>query len=87
MLYRAPRIDQPRFSISLGEDWRDKSLPGALTNPQTGEAQQDRRDVVFRRHPDNLHWVWDTGLLEYINRNPAAFAADLEGRTRQSGVL
>ncbi len=31
-------------------------------------------------HPDNLHWVWDTGLLQHINRNPAAFAAELESR-------
>jgi hypothetical protein len=36
--------------------------------------------VVFRGHLDNLHWVWDTGLLQHINRNPAALAAELEGR-------
>ena len=23
-------------------------------------------------------WVWDTGLLQHINRNPATFAADFE---------
>jgi hypothetical protein len=36
--------------------------------------------VVFDGHPDNLHWVWDTRLLEQINRNPAALAAELESR-------
>jgi hypothetical protein len=25
-------------------------------------------------------WVWDTGLLQHINRNPATFAVDLESR-------
>ena len=36
--------------------------------------------MVFERHPDNLHWIWDTDLLEHINRNPAALAAELESR-------
>jgi hypothetical protein len=27
-----------------------------------------------------LHWVWDTGLLEHIDRNPQALAAELEGK-------
>ena len=30
--------------------------------------------------PDNLHWVWDTGLLEHTNRNREALAAELESR-------
>jgi len=45
-----------------------------------GDKGGNRRHVIFRGHPDNLHWVWDTGLLERINRNPAAFAAELESR-------
>lgn len=36
--------------------------------------------MIFEGHPDNLHWVWDTGLLQRINRNPAALAAELESR-------
>lgn len=38
------------------------------------------RHVIFRGHPDNLHWVWDGGLFEHINRNTAAFTAELESR-------
>lgn len=38
------------------------------------------RCVIFDGRPDNLHWIWDTGLLEDINRDPAAFAIELESR-------
>jgi hypothetical protein len=45
-----------------------------------GDEGGNMRRVIFRGRPDNLHWVWDTGLLQHIGRNPAAFAAELEGR-------
>jgi hypothetical protein len=35
------------------------------------------RRVTFDGHPDNLHWVWDTGLLQHITRDPEALAAQL----------
>ena len=38
-----------------------------------GNAQQ----VIFEGHPDNLHWVWDTGLVQEINPDPQALAATL----------
>jgi len=57
---------------------------GDLHQPLHDEDNSDKggntRYVVFERHPDNLHWVWDTGLLEHINRDPAALAAELESR-------
>lgn len=28
----------------------------------------NRRHVIFDGHPDNLRWVWDTGLLQHIAR-------------------
>lgn len=37
------------------------------------------------RDPDNFHWVWDTGLLDQINRSPASFAAELENRITPHG--
>jgi nuclease S1 len=37
-----------------------------------------RANVIFDGRPDNLHWIWDTGLLEHIGRNPEALAAELE---------
>jgi hypothetical protein len=36
------------------------------------------RHVIFDGRPDNLHWIWDTGMLEQINRNPEALAQELE---------
>ena len=57
---------------------------GDLHQPLHDEDNDDKggntRQVIFDGHPDNLHWVWDTGLLQHINRNPAAFAAELESR-------
>ena len=38
------------------------------------------QSVIFEGHHDNLHCVWDTGLLERVNRNAEALAADLESR-------
>jgi hypothetical protein len=51
-----------------------------LHDEDNGDKGGNMRHVIFRGHPDNLHWVWDTGLLQHINRNPAAFAAELESR-------
>lgn len=39
-----------------------------------GNAQQ----VIFEGHPDNLHWVWDTGLVQEINPDSQALAAMLD---------
>jgi hypothetical protein len=39
-----------------------------------GNTQQ----VIFEGHPDNLHWVWDTGLVQEISPDPQALAAALE---------
>lgn len=43
-------------------------------NDRGGNAQK----VVFEGHLDNLHWVWDTGLLEEIERDPQTLAARLD---------
>ena len=45
-----------------------------------GDKGGNTRHVVFDGRPNNLHWIWDTGLLEHISRNPEALAAELEGR-------
>jgi S1/P1 Nuclease len=39
--------------------------------------------VIFEGHPDNLHWVWDTGLVEEINRDPHALAVELGRETTE----
>ena len=51
-----------------------------LHDEDNGDKGGNTRQVMFDGHPDNLHWVWDTGLLQHTNRNPAAFAAELENR-------
>ena len=57
---------------------------GDLHQPLHDEDNDDKggntRQVIFEGHADNLHWVWDTGLLQHINRNPATLAAELENR-------
>jgi len=40
--------------------------------------------VIFEGHPDNLHWVWDTGLVQEINRDPRSLAAELESEITDS---
>jgi len=63
---------------------------GDLHQPLHDEDNHDKggntRYVVFERHPDNLHWVWDTGLLEHINRDPAELAEELEKRITAQDV-
>jgi hypothetical protein len=39
-----------------------------------GNAQE----VIFAGHPDNLHWVWDTGLVQEISPDARALAGTLE---------
>ena len=51
-----------------------------LHDEDNGDKGGNTRHVIFDRHPDNLHWVWDTGLLQDINRNPAALAEELESQ-------
>jgi hypothetical protein len=51
-----------------------------LHDEDNGDKGGNTRSVIFDGHPDNLHWVWDTGLLQHINRNPAALAVELESR-------
>jgi len=51
-----------------------------LHDEDNGDKGGNTRQVLFDGHSDNLHWVWDTGLLQHINRNAEAFAEELESR-------
>jgi hypothetical protein len=51
-----------------------------LHDEDNGDKGGNTRQVIFDGHPDYLHWVWDTGLLQHISRNQAALAAELESR-------
>lgn len=48
-----------------------------LHDGDDGDEGGNTRQVIFDGKPENLHWVWDTGLLDDINRNPDALAAEL----------
>jgi hypothetical protein len=51
-----------------------------LHDEDDGDKGGNTRHVIFDGKPDNLHWIWDTGLLEHINRNPEALAAEMESK-------
>jgi S1/P1 Nuclease len=51
-----------------------------LHDEDNGDKGGNGRRVTFDGKPDNLHWAWDTGLIEHINRNPEALAAELESK-------
>ena len=78
---RDPNVDKDakgqalRFVIHFLGDMHEP-----LHDEDNGDEGGNRRDVIFDGHPDNLHWVWDTGLLQHINRNPAALAAELDSQ-------
>jgi hypothetical protein len=52
-----------------------------LHQPLHCEDNHDRggnaQEVIFKGHPDNLHWVWDTGLVQEIDPDPHRLAAVL----------
>jgi len=85
-------VKTQEFSTVLGDrqasrDAREEALKfvihfiADLHQPLHCEDHNDRggnlQPVVFDGHPDNLHWVWDTGLVEAINRDPQELAAKL----------
>jgi hypothetical protein len=57
---------------------------GDMHQPLHDEDDNDKggngRHVIVDGKLDNLHWIWDTGLIDHINRNPEALAAELESK-------
>jgi hypothetical protein len=51
-----------------------------LHDENDGDKRGNDRHVIWDAHLDYLHWVWDSGLVEQIDRNPQALAAELERR-------
>lgn len=72
---RAKKAQALKFVIHFIGD-----LHQPLHDENDDDAGGNRRHVIFDGRPDNLHWIWDTGLLEDIDRNPESFAAKLEIR-------
>jgi hypothetical protein len=51
-----------------------------------GDKGGNTRHVIFDGKPDNLHWVWDPGLLEHIDRNPEALACGVREAHHGYGI-
>ena len=77
---RAAKAEALKFVIHFIADMHQP-----LHVADDGDKGGNGRHVIFHGHPDNLHWVWDTGLLEHISRNPEALAAELENRITPQG--
>ena len=69
---RATKAETLKFVIHFVGDMHQP-----LHDEDDGDKGGNARPVTFEGHPDNLHWVWDTGLLEHINRNQQDLAAEL----------
>ena len=72
---RAPKVEALKFVIHFVGD-----LHQPLHCEDDGDNGGNKRHVIFDGHPDNLHWVWGMGLLQHINRDSEALAAQLERR-------
>lgn len=69
---RATKAEALKFVIHFVGDMHQP-----LHDEDNGDKGGNARQVMFDGHTDNLHWVWDTGLLEHINRNERDLAAEL----------
>ena len=67
---RAAKAEALEFVIHFVGDMHQP-----LHNADNGDKGGNARQIIFDDHPDNLHWVWDTGLIERIDHSPKALAA------------
>src|SRR5262249_39981878 len=58
---RAAKAEALKYVVHFVGD-----LHQPLHDEDDGDKGGNSRRVVFDGKPDNLHWVWDTGLLEHI---------------------
>lgn len=70
---KAAKAEALKFVVHFVGD-----LHQPLHDEDDGDKGGNARHVIFDGRPDNLHWIWDTGLLEHINRDPQTLAGDLE---------
>ena len=69
----AARAEALKFVVHFVGDLH-QPLHDADDNDRGGKERQ----VIFDGHPDNLHGVWDTGLLQHAGRNAQELAKGLE---------
>ena len=76
------RAETLRFVVHFVGD-----LHQPLHDEGNGDKGGNERHVVFDGHPDNLHWIWDTGLMRDIDWNPETSALELEGQITDEGRM
>ena len=64
---RATKAEALKFVVHFTGD-----LHQPLHDEDNGDRGGNERQVIFNGHPDNLHWVWDTGLLERLGDGDTA---------------
>jgi hypothetical protein len=66
-------------------------LIGDLHQPLHCIDNNDRggndRHVIYHGQPDNLHSLWDSGLIAHINGNAIEYAADLESTVNEEDKI
>ena len=70
---RAAKAEALKFVVHFAGDMHQP-----LHCEDDGDKGGNTRRVIFHGHPDDLHWVWDSGLLDDINRNANSLTAELE---------
>jgi hypothetical protein len=75
---KAAKAEALKFVVHFVSD-----LHQPLHDEDNGDKGGNARRVIFNGKPNNLHWAWDTGLLEHMNREPRALAAELERQITQ----
>jgi len=79
---RAAKAEALKFVVHFVGD-----LHQPLHDEDNGDRGGNERQVIFDGHPDNLHWVWDTGLPERLGRNSHGLARRLEKRITAEEVV
>lgn len=72
---RASKAQALRFVVHFVGD-----LHQPLHDEDDGDKGGNARHVIFAGRPDNLHWIWDSGLIEELNRSAEALTPQLESR-------
>lgn len=72
---QASKVQALKFVVHFVGD-----LHQPLHDEDDGDKGGNTRHVIFDGRPGNLHWIWDSGLLEGISRNAEGLAPQLESR-------
>src|ERR1700730_10254088 len=77
---REERLDALKFLVHFVGDVHQPLHAAARTDPHTGTGDQGGNlvEVTFFGQKNNLHWVWDTGLIMHAVYDWGAYVTRLE---------